>query len=87
VGRRLGDADGGPREVGAALEGLSRELGRSSLKSLVSRTVELIERRLVTDALELTEGNRTAAAELLGLSRQGLYTKLARYGIDDPDGE
>ena len=33
-------------------------------------------------ALELTGGNRTAAAELLGLSRQSLYAKLSRYGLD-----
>jgi DNA-binding NtrC family response regulator len=32
--------------------------------------------------LELTGDNRTAAAELLGLSRQSLYTKLKRYDID-----
>jgi transcriptional regulator PpsR len=87
VGRRISEGNGIPKDLGGALEGLSRELGRSSLKSLVRRTVELVERRLVSDALEMTEGNRTAAAELLGLSRQGLYTKLARYGIDAPDGE
>ena len=33
-------------------------------------------------ALDLTGGNRTATAELLGLSRQSLYVKLDRYGLD-----
>ena len=30
----------------------------------------------------LANGRRSAAAELLGLSRQSLYMKLARYGVD-----
>ncbi|WP_369122327.1 helix-turn-helix domain-containing protein [Klebsiella pneumoniae] len=40
-------------------------------------------------ALEIAGGNRTATAELLGLSRQSLYAKLNRYGLDDkePDAE
>ena len=34
-------------------------------------------------ALELAGSNRTVAAELLGLSRQSLYVKLNRYGLED----
>ena len=45
-------------------------------------TVGAVEKHYVTEALELTRGNRTAAAELLGLSRQSLYAKLWRYGLD-----
>ena len=30
----------------------------------------------------MVDGNRTAAAELLGLSRQSLYEKLNRYEMD-----
>ena len=40
----------------------------------------------IESALELTNGNRTAAAELLGLSRQSLYAKLNRYGLDGDSG-
>jgi DNA-binding protein Fis len=29
----------------------------------------------------MTKDNRAAAAELLGLSRQSLYSKMHRYGI------
>ncbi len=82
VGRRLGEHRPPSRELAGALEGLSREIGKTSLKALVSRTIALVERQLIADALEMTEGNRTAAAELLGLSRQGLYTKLSRYDLD-----
>jgi DNA-binding protein Fis len=31
----------------------------------------------------MANGNRTAAAELLGVSRQSLYAKLNRYDIND----
>jgi DNA-binding NtrC family response regulator len=44
--------------------------------------VTVIEHHYIETALDLTRGNRKAAAELLGLSRQGLYAKLARYGLD-----
>jgi DNA-binding NtrC family response regulator len=48
----------------------------------VRDTVGAVERHYIEAALELTGGNRTAAAELLGLSRQSLYSKLDRYGLD-----
>ena len=41
-----------------------------------------LERRMVIDALEKTGGNRSQAARLLGLTRQGLLNKIARYRID-----
>ena len=52
------------------------------LKTLVQAAVEVVERHYVESALKLTDGNRTAAAERLGLSRQSLYSKLNRYGLD-----
>jgi DNA-binding NtrC family response regulator/tetratricopeptide (TPR) repeat protein len=44
--------------------------------------VEEIERDLVTRALQKTEGNRSHAARLLGISRRGLLNKISRYAID-----
>ena len=63
-----------------------RPIGSAPLRDLVSDTTEVIERHYIEAALDLTKGNRKAAAELLGLSRQGLYAKLDRYGLngDDP---
>ncbi len=46
---------------------------------------ELVERGLLLDALDRAGGNRTRAAELLGINRRTLYYKLERLGID-PDG-
>ena len=56
--------------------------GKTPLKSLVQAAVSVVERHYVESALAITEGNRTAAAERLGLSRQSLYAKLNRYGLE-----
>lgn len=61
------------------LQSMTKQLGKTGLKELVSSTVGLVERHYIEAALEITGGNRTAAAGLLGISRQGLYVKLARY--------
>jgi DNA-binding NtrC family response regulator len=63
------------------LQSLSERVGQTTLKALVSETVGLIERHYIEAALASTDGNRSAAAKMLGLSRQSLYVKLARYGI------
>lgn len=60
-------------------------IGRQSLKDIVRDTADLIERRCIERALEMTGNNRASAAELLGLSRQSLYTKLHRYGLASGD--
>jgi two-component system, NtrC family, response regulator AtoC len=43
--------------------------------------VEVLERREIEAALRGSAGNRTHAADALGLSRQGLLKKMERYGI------
>ena len=53
------------------------------LKDIVRATTDLIERRCIESALELTRDNRASAAEMLGLSRQSLYVKPHRYGLGD----
>jgi hypothetical protein len=49
--------------------------------------VSLAEVYDLSSALELTRDNRASAADMLGLSRQGLYAKLRRYGLGDLDNE
>lgn len=86
----------GPRPRAGAVDGVpaavAQRVGQASLRELIQGTVGVVERRCIEAALEATGGNRTAAAELLGLSRQSLYAKLGRYGLDkggelgpDPD--
>ena len=82
VTRRLPTGDEADR-LHAALGPITEQIGKMSLRSLVKQTVGVVERHYVKAALELTDDNRTAAAELLGLSRQSLYVKLNRYGFDE----
>ncbi|RMG11033.1 MAG: sigma-54-dependent Fis family transcriptional regulator [Deltaproteobacteria bacterium] len=47
----------------------------------LAQKIEALERREIEAALAAHEGNRTRAAEALGLSRQGLLKKMSRYGL------
>jgi two-component system response regulator HydG len=42
--------------------------------------MEEVERRYVLRVLESVDGNKTAAARILGMERKTLYRKLERYG-------
>ena len=48
---------------------------------------EEAERRRYEDALECAGGNRTRAAELLGVSRATFYRRLAQLGLDPSEGD
>ncbi|PJA76151.1 hypothetical protein CO151_03370 [bacterium CG_4_9_14_3_um_filter_65_15] len=47
----------------------------------------MLEQYLIRKALAVTGGRKARAARRLGLSRQGLYKKIARYGMADLIGE
>jgi transcriptional regulator with PAS, ATPase and Fis domain len=47
----------------------------------LGENVDVLERRLIADALAKTHGNRTRAAKLLGMSRNGLRIKMERLGL------
>jgi hypothetical protein len=86
-GWRVGKERLGGRELPRTVEQFTDLVGRVPLKSLVRETTDLIERLCIEAALELTRDNRASAADMLGLSRQGLYAKLRRYGLGDLDQE
>jgi DNA-binding NtrC family response regulator len=44
-------------------------------------TLEEVERRHMARVLERTDGNRSQAARVLGISRAALYDKMDRYGL------
>jgi two-component system response regulator AtoC len=50
-------------------------------------TMEEVERQYIEYVLRVTGGNKTHAAQLLGLDRKTLYRKLERYRIEPPVGE
>jgi len=66
-----------------SVENLAEMVGRVSLKEIIRETTDVIERRCIEAALEVSGDNRASAAQLLGLSRQSLYAKLRRYGLGD----
>jgi DNA-binding NtrC family response regulator len=51
--------------------------------STLQQAVERAEAEAVRAALRATEGRRSAAAELLGVSRKTLWEKLKLYGLSD----
>ena len=53
------------------------DVGDGTLRSVV----ESAERSAIIDALKVTDGNRRAAAQRLGVSLRTLFYKIERYGI------
>jgi transcriptional regulator PpsR len=68
--------------LAAVLDAVSRQVGHTPLLQVVRETSDAVERHYIKAALQQADGNRTAAAEILGLSRQSLHTKLNRYAAD-----
>ena len=87
VGRRLRDLPPGSHDLPRSVEQLTELVGRMSLKDIVRESTDLIERLCIEAALNYTSDNRASAAEILGLSRQSLYSKLHRYGLGNLAGE
>ena len=56
----------------------------SSAQSLAEQLAQA-ERQALIDALQASAGNRRQAAERLGISRAGLYAKLALHGLGKHD--
>jgi DNA-binding NtrC family response regulator len=69
----LGREDG---DDGGELGGLVPEMGPDGLD------IEELEKALLREALRRTEGNRTEAGRLLGLSRHQIRNRLQKYGED-----
>jgi DNA-binding NtrC family response regulator len=62
-----------------------RAAARAPLSALFEDLPALdeLERRYLLYILEITGGNRTRAAEILGIDRRTLYRMIERYGIDN----
>jgi Nif-specific regulatory protein len=54
---------------------------REALSPSLKDAVRQVETRMIMEALERTQGNRSQAAKALGLSRQGLLNKIAAYHV------
>jgi two-component system response regulator AtoC len=75
------------RDISEEISGVASTLGSdqteepSSLKEIVKKQTQSLERDLIERALEETASNVTRAAEKLGLSRKGLQLKMKELGI------
>jgi DNA-binding NtrC family response regulator len=63
----------------APADGMPETAGGHAATGLVGRTVAEVERDLILDTLEHTLGNRTHAANILGISIRTLRNKLRSY--------
>ena len=58
----------------------AHDTGGANKSELVGRTVESVERELILDTLNYCLGNRTHAANILGISIRTMRNKLKQYG-------
>lgn len=65
----------------AALLALVRATLESSSEDCFDKIMEQVGRIVVREALQMTQGNRTRAARLLGLSRPTLLARMEKYGL------
>lgn len=84
VTRRMRDESEQPLDLPRSVDQLTELVGRVSLKEIVRESTDMIERLCIEAALNYAQDNRASAAEILGVSRQSLYSKLHRYGIAGP---
>src|SRR5208283_3495565 len=69
------------RDVPAAIRGAA-DLGKINVVR-AGMTVVDAEQQLIVQALKETDGNRTKAAQKLGISRRTLHRKLKKYGLEN----
>jgi len=80
-------ARAGGAEPPHSADDLAELVGKVALKDIVRDTTDYVERLCIEAALRLTGDNRASAADVLGLSRQSLYSKMRRFGIGNLDDE
>jgi two-component system response regulator FlrC len=74
--------DGAPVGRGRDAAGAAIEAAQAAARELVGRTVAEVEQDLILETLTHCLGNRTHAANILGISIRTLRNKLKQYGDD-----
>ena len=62
-------------------DGIAASLDRMHLADVVGEATARLEKRLIAARLTMCDGNRTATAESLGVSRKTLFNKMRQYHI------
>ncbi len=70
-----------PDEFPETLRSLDPDLKKTSVDLSPGRSLKAVEKEMILRTLEDTNGNRTHAAKILGISRRTLQLKLKDYGI------
>lgn len=76
-----------PPDLAGAVDAMTAKLGQVPLRELLRETSDVLERHFIAAALARSNGNRSSAAKLLGISRQSLYVKLRRHRLTTVDDE
>jgi len=71
-----------PMEFPENLKALDHELKEARIDMAAGRSLKEVEKEMILRTLEETGGNRTHAADILGISRRTLQLKLKEYGIN-----
>jgi Fis family transcriptional regulator len=69
------------RSVERSLDEYFRKLDGEAPHGLYDMVITRVERALLASILERTQGNQTHAADMLGMNRNTLRTKLAKYHL------
>ena len=70
-----------PIEAGVAEPAAGESLVVSG--QTLPEAVESLERQMIAEGLRQSKGNKTRAAEALGISRRNLIRKVQAYGLED----
>jgi two-component system, NtrC family, response regulator AtoC len=73
-----------PADIAQQLAPVAAESSPAAVDSndlSIPRATETIERRLILQALDACQGNKTKAAKLLEISERSLWNKLNQYGL------
>ena len=82
IGQKPGDLGAEGQTADEAIHQWAREaLTSKSIENMFDSCLDRFTRILITEALNLTGGNRSRAARLLGLSRPTLHSKIEKYDL------
>ena len=80
-GARLNGSNEIGRTVERSLDEYFRRLDGEPPHGIYEMVIAHVERALLSSMLERSNGNQTQAAEMLGLNRNTLRAKLAKYNL------
>ncbi len=84
AGEREIDLEHLPADIAGVTPAEATSVVSNGLEPLAA-AIKSFEREYLLRALKATSGQRTHAAELLGISRKNLWEKLRAHGIGDPE--